>query len=108
MNFRFSDLIESSTYETEGLCNGIPLRKQKETSQENSGALRAQGDWAKRMGPLNHYKGSLGPDFNFIQVTVPKCLPDRLEILVYANGFGCLYDGSNSFLSLLPVNTDKV
>lgn len=98
MKLRFSDLIEPSTYETEGLCNGISLRKHKEPFKENSGALRAQEDWIKRVGPLKHYKGGLGPEYSFIQVTVPECLPDRLEILAYANEFAFLYDGSNFLL----------
>ena len=97
MKFRFSDLIEPFTYETEGLCNGISLRKHKEPLKENSGILRAQKDWIKRVGPLNHYKGGLGPEYSFIQVTIPECLPDRLEILAYANEFAFIYDGNNFF-----------
>lgn len=101
MKFQFSELIDPSTYETQGLCDGIPLRKHKDASKENSGALRAQKDWAKRIGPLNSHQGGLGPEYNLLQVIVPECLPDRVEILAYANEFGFLYDGSFFFLSLL-------
>ena len=108
MNFRFSDTIESSTYETEGLCDGFSLRKHKEYFKEISEALRAQGDWAKRVSPLNHYKGSLGPKYSFLQVTIPECLPDRLEILAYADEFSFLYDGSSFLPGILLVNTDEL
>ena len=61
--------------------------------KENKGAIRAQEDWAKLVGPVKHYKGGLGAEFTFIRVTVPECLPERLEILSYANEFAFLYDG---------------
>lgn len=93
MKFRYSDLIKPSTYETEGLCDGIPLRKHKDPYKVVSGALRAQEDWAKRVGPLNHYRGGLGSEYSHIEVAIPECLPDRLEILAYANEFGFLFDG---------------
>ena len=76
MHFQSSDLFDPSTYETEGLCDNIPLR-------------------SKLVGPLGFYKGGLGPEYNFIQVTVPECLPERLEIIAYANEFAFLYDGKN-------------
>ncbi len=105
MEFKFSDLIDPSTYETESICNNIPLRKHKESFKEHSGALRAQKDWIKLVGPLNDYKGGLGSEYSFIQVTVPECLPDRLEILAYANEFAFLYDGSNYSCGLSHLNT---
>lgn len=99
MKFQFSDLIEPSIYETQGLCDGIPLRKHRESFKEDLGALRAQNDWAKRMGPLNHYRGGLGPEYSFLQIVMPECLPERLEILAYANEFAFLYDGSTFLFS---------
>lgn len=108
MKFRFSDTIESSTYETEGLCDGICLRKHKEHFKEISGVLRAQKDWAKHVDPLNHYKGGLGPKYSFVQITVPECLPDRLEILSYVNEFSFLYDGNSFLPSILSANTDEL
>ena len=93
MEFQYSDVIDPSTYETQGLCEGIPLRRHKDLMKENEGAIRAQEDWAKFVGPVGHYKGGLGAEFTFIRVTVPECLPERLEILSYANEFAFLYDG---------------
>lgn len=97
MDFRFSDLIDPSTYETEGLCNDIPLRKHKESFKEDSGCLRAQADWNDLVGPLEHYNGCLGPEYGWVQVMAPECLPDRLEILAYVFEFAFLYDGSGLF-----------
>ena len=94
MEFVYSMVVDPSTYSTEGLCEGIPLRKHMDPCKENIGAVRAQQDWAKFVRPLSQYRGGLGPEYSFIRVTVPECLPDRLEIIAYANEFAFLYDGT--------------
>jgi len=95
MEFHYSEVVDSSTYDTDGLCKGIPLRKHKDDLAEVRGASRAQQDWHKFVAPLGEYHGGLGPEFTFIRVTVPECRPDRLEILSYANEFAFLYDGKH-------------
>ena len=82
-------------YQTQGLCNCVTLRKHQEPDKEKKGALRAQKDWSKLVSPVGIYKGGLGPEYSFVQVTIPECRPERLEIVSYANEFAFLYDGSN-------------
>lgn len=93
MEFRYSEIVDPGTYETDGLCHGIDLRKHKDPMAENIGAIRCQKDWSRLIGPARNYKGTLGNPFSFIRVTVPECLPERLEIISYANEFAFLYDG---------------
>lgn len=100
MKFQYSDVVEPSSYETEGLCDGIPLRMHKDPWKETRGATRAQEDWTKLVCPVGHYKGGLGATYSFIRVTVPECRPERLEIISYANEFAFLYDGKSCFLSM--------
>jgi hypothetical protein len=52
---------------------------------EDKGTLRAQEDWKKYVGPLENYKGGLGPKCNIMAVSIPECLPERLEIISYVN-----------------------
>ncbi|KAI0186244.1 isoprenoid synthase domain-containing protein [Xylaria flabelliformis] len=92
MNFNYSQEIDSTVYETHGLDGGIPLRIHKDQHLEFKGALRAQRDWTKHVNNVNGYRGGLGDPFSFISVTVPECLPDRLELISYANEFAFLYD----------------
>ncbi|KAJ2997364.1 hypothetical protein NUW58_g677 [Xylaria curta] len=92
MNFNYSREIDPSIYETHGLDGGIPLRIHKDQHLEFKGALRAQRDWDKHVGNADGYKGGLGDPFSFISVTVPECIPDRLELISYANEFAFLYD----------------
>ncbi|KAI0532734.1 fusicoccadiene synthase [Xylaria digitata] len=92
MEFNYSQEIEPAIYETHGLDEGIPLRIHKDQHLELKGALRAQRDWTKHICNVNGYKGGLGNPFTFICVTVPECLPDRLELISYANEFAFLYD----------------
>ncbi|KAI0425631.1 fusicoccadiene synthase [Xylaria sp. FL1042] len=92
MEFKYSQEIDPSLYETHGLDEGIPLRLHKDQHLEFKGALRAQRDWTKHVRNVDGYKGGLGDPFTFICVTVPECLPDRLELISYANEFAFLYD----------------
>ena len=94
MQFLYSKIIDFTTYDAEGLCEGIPLRVHNDPDKERIGAMRAQRDWARLVSPLSFYKGGLGAPYSFMRVTVPECLPDRLEIISYANEFAFLYDGT--------------
>lgn len=93
MEFQYSYEIDPQFYETDGLDLGLPLRMHLDPYKEINGALRAQDDWSKNVRPVYGYKGGLGYPFSFIRVTVPECLPERLEIISYANEFAFLYDG---------------
>ncbi|MCJ1250577.1 hypothetical protein MMC30_007805 [Trapelia coarctata] len=92
MEFQYSDIVDPSTYETDVLFGDIPLRRHKDPMKENIGIMRAHADWNKFVGPLGNYKGGLGSKYSFVQVNVPECLPDRLEIISYACEFGFLCD----------------
>ncbi|KAL8990517.1 MAG: hypothetical protein Q9177_000848 [Variospora cf. flavescens] len=64
----------------------------KDPIKESVGAIRAQNDWTRFVGPVGNYKGGLGTPYSFMGVTVPECLPERMEIISYANEFAFLYD----------------
>ena len=91
---KYSTLIDSSIYDTEGLCRGIDLRRHVAADLEEVGAFRLQEDWRRLVGPLEKpFKGGLGPEFSFITVAVPECLPERLEIISYGLEYGFAHDG---------------
>ncbi|OCL09522.1 terpenoid synthase [Glonium stellatum] len=92
MRYKFSTVLSSSEYETEGLCDGISVRKHIAADLEEIGTFQAQADWAKLVGPLDNYKGGLGPGHSFMAVSLPECQPERFEIVSYANEFAFLHD----------------
>ncbi|KAL7793174.1 isoprenoid synthase domain-containing protein [Trichoderma ceciliae] len=104
MEYRYSEVIDPNFYETHGLANGIALRGHKEPMKEIHGAYRAQVDWSRYVKPLDNYKGGLGKRFSFMQVTVPECLPERLEIISYANEYAFIYDDEMEALDLENVS----
>ena len=93
MQYKYSIVEDPSTYDTEGLCEGIPVRRHVAADLEEIGTFRAQEDWRHHVGPMGEYKGGLGPRYSFMTVSVPECLPDRLEIISYANELAFLHDG---------------
>lgn len=93
MEFTYSSEIDPDAYETHGLADGIPLRMHKDLVSEVQGITRAQKDWSNNISPIEGYNGGIGDPYTFIRVTVPECLPDRLEVISYANEFAFLYDG---------------
>ena len=102
MDFLHSDKIDPSKYKTDGLCDGIDLRRHKDPSAEIRGVKRCQNDWSRLVGPLGDYKATLGEPFSFIGVTIPETLPERREIVSYANEFAFLYDGMCNFFWRAP------
>nr|POE90124.1 fusicoccadiene synthase [Quercus suber] len=99
IDFSASELVEPTTYETHGLCEGIPLRSHKDSLAEIRGAIRCQRDWSKLVCPVRNYKGTIGTPFSFVRVTIPETLPGRLELCSYANEYAFLYDGSDKVSS---------
>ncbi|KAF2203659.1 putative geranylgeranyl diphosphate synthase [Delitschia confertaspora ATCC 74209] len=107
MEFRYSEIVEPGVYQTHGLGHDIPLRIHRDPDSEIRGALRAQRDWSKLVGPVFGYQGGLGDQFSFIRVTVPECLPERLEVISYANEFAFLYDDEMERLDLKTLKEGK-
>ncbi|KAJ4294097.1 hypothetical protein N0V90_007787 [Kalmusia sp. IMI 367209] len=100
MEFRHSDVLAPGEYRDDGLANGIPLRIHRDPFQEIAGSLRAQNDWNSSVSPVRDYQGGLGHPFSFIRVTIPECIPERLEIISYANEYAFLYDDEMENLDL--------
>jgi hypothetical protein len=94
MEFRYSHLIDPSSYDTQGLCDGIPLRCHRNADIEEVGTIRLRSDWQKYVGPLplSTHGGNLGPVYSLTAVTIPECLPNRLEIVSYIMEFAFLHD----------------
>ncbi|KAM7201355.1 terpenoid synthase [Rhypophila sp. PSN 637] len=98
MNFRFSQEVNPSTYKTDGLADSVPVRVHRDVHRVIEGALQAQRDWS------SHVRG-LGNKFSLMSVAIPECLPERLEIMSYANDFAFLYDGMGTFMFLMQWET---
>lgn len=90
----YSDVVDPSSYDTEGLSGGIDVRRSRFTELEDRGAIRAHQDWARLVGPCKGYRGGLGPEYSFVSVVMPECMPDRMEVVAYANEFAFMYDGT--------------
>ncbi|KAK7179884.1 hypothetical protein DPSP01_004204 [Paraphaeosphaeria sporulosa] len=100
MDFKYSDVLDSGTYRDDGLANGIPFRIHKDPYSEIAGSLRAQKDWNSTVSPVYDYQGGLGEPYSFIRATIPECIPERLEIISYANEYAFLYDDEMENLDL--------
>ncbi|KAF5381830.1 hypothetical protein D9757_008332 [Collybiopsis confluens] len=92
MELLYSTKVDSSQFDSEGLCDGVELRKNNFTELEDRGALRARADWAKYVRPIPKYRGTLGPEYSFLSVCIPECIPERMEIVAYGNEIAFLYD----------------
>ncbi|KAI1292591.1 terpenoid synthase [Xylaria venustula] len=110
MKYHYSHVLHPSELETDGLCDGLPTRQHVAADLEEIGTFRAQEDWKDLVAPISGYKGGLGPRYNFMAVSLPECLPDRFEIVSYANEFAFLHDDVTDILSQQEggVENDKV
>jgi len=92
MEFRFSVPVDPSKVDTQGLCEGIAVRAHRDAVLEDVGIIKVQQDWRDSVAPIGFFKGGLNPLFSFVSFAMPECLPERLEIVSYANEFGFLHD----------------
>lgn len=92
MEFRYSTIVDPSEYDSQGLCEGIALRAHKDQKVEDLGAVNALQDWKDHVAPTSVKTASLAPEFNFLSVSYPETLPDRMEVMAYFNEFIFLQD----------------
>ncbi|OAG09799.1 terpenoid synthase [Paraphaeosphaeria sporulosa] len=93
MKYIYSNLIPPSSYSTQGLCADIPLRCHRNANMDEHGTIRLRNDWQTHIGSLpSSTHGGRGPMYNFTSVTIPECLPERLEGVSYAMEFAFLHD----------------
>ncbi|CAI7646058.1 unnamed protein product [Penicillium glandicola] len=108
MEFKYSTVIDPTTYETHSLCDGIDLRCHESPELEEIETLRCQENWREWVGPLGFYKGGLGPRWNFMAITVPECLPERLGVLGYANELAFLHDDITDVADYGDIHNDDL
>lgn len=96
MEFKFSEVVNPSTYDTQGLCDGLKVRYHKNPEIEELDVLRCQEHWREMVGPLGLYKGSLGKHWNGMSIAIPEALPERLGIVSYATELAFLHDGEQT------------
>ncbi|OJJ98433.1 hypothetical protein ASPACDRAFT_31194 [Aspergillus aculeatus ATCC 16872] len=92
MEFKFSAVVDPSTYQTQGLCDGLTVRYHKNTELEEIDCLRCQEHWREQVGPLGLYRGGLGHPWSGMSIAIPEALPERLGIVSYANELAFLHD----------------
>ena len=93
MDYCYSKEVNKTLYDTDGLGIDVPLRLHNSWDEETKGTLQMQDEWSQHVCPASGYKGGLGPRYHFMSATIPECLPERLEVISYANEFAFLYDG---------------
>jgi hypothetical protein len=105
MNYQNSTVVSPSCYETQGLCDGIPLRIGKCLEAEDRGAVRCCQDWKRLCGFVPVPVSSLGPRYNFLSVAFPEMISDRMETLAYFNEFGLMLDDQVESVEKFMVRT---
>ena len=91
--FKNSYLIDPATYDTRGLCPGMHARVHNDHKDTDLSIIGALEDWRELIGPVTTiYKGGLHQEYSSVPISLPECLPDRINIISYATEFGFLED----------------
>lgn len=95
MQFQYSSILDPDEYDLRGVCDpSLKVRRNNYPQYEVTGTLRAQEDWKRYVGSIKEsYWGGLSPYGNFMAIAIPECIPERLEIVSYANEIAFLHDG---------------
>ena len=93
MDMQYSSVLDpSSLGDLQGLCNGLEIRLHNDHQVEDLAIIRAHEDWEENVGPIGDFKGIMHPRHSLVSVCMPGCLPERLDIVAYANEFGFFHD----------------
>ena len=108
MDYKYSTVVDPSTYDDFGLCDTLPLRVSRYGNLADKGCRRAQEDWTRFVGRISGFTGCQCPRFNAIAAAVPECRPERMEMITYANEFAFLHDGECKFARSIIAYTEIV
>ncbi|KAK5658229.1 hypothetical protein OQA88_2204 [Cercophora sp. LCS_1] len=89
MEFRHLYVVDPSTYNIPGFCDGISVRVHKDRQVEDVAIIDVQRDLRGNAKPL---PVSLHSEYSVIPVMIPECLPERLYAVSYVNEFSFLKD----------------
>lgn len=94
MEYHHSHLVDPSSYDDRELLAGLPLRVSHHSELELAGVARLRRDWKTYVGPLpaDTTGATLGSVYCWTSVTIPECLPERLELLSYVTEYAFLHD----------------
>ena len=93
MDMQYSSVLDpSSLGDLQGLCNGLEIRLHNDHQVEDLAIIRAHEDWEENVGPIGDFKGIMHPRHSLVSICMPGCLPERLDIVAYANEFGFFHD----------------
>ncbi|CAJ2510072.1 Uu.00g059720.m01.CDS01 [Anthostomella pinea] len=94
MEFHYSQVVDPPAWNSQGLCDGLPLREHLNPELEVAGVNRLRDDWEKFVGPIppGSNRGCLGSPHHMCSFAIPECLPERLELVAYIMEFGFLHD----------------
>lgn len=99
MEFKYSDELDKDQHPTGNLAASIPIRCNRYGEREKVGAARARRDWSRLVAKPVKFHGGHSAKYGLIQVAIPECRLERMEILAYASEIGFLYDDHTEFLS---------
>lgn len=99
MDFRYSEELFADEHPTDGLAGDIIVRRNRFGAFEEKGALQAQQDWNRYVSPVMNFHGGVSRKYSLMQVAVPECRPERLEVIAYASEVGFLYDDCTELLN---------
>jgi hypothetical protein len=85
-----SFLLESSTFDTHGLCSDYPLRRHKSASEADAGCEALRKDWKEYVGPLKTEGSCNSIDGNVFALVLPLCKEERLRLIAYVGECECL------------------
>jgi hypothetical protein len=103
MSFVYDFSGEVAVHSVSDLIQDLPARKHVAADVEEAATFEAQQDWEEAVGPKLDFMGCMGSEHNFISLTLPECLPQRLAIVSYACEFAYLNDVTHNHLFLVPV-----
>lgn len=83
--------VDPKVVAASGCTTTLPVRLHKYTGAIDQAVTQFHVDWCATFGPVA--VGTTSPVGNFCALTIPECLPDRLEAYTYLTEFLFAWDG---------------
>jgi len=104
---QLSTIVDPTTYDTRGFCNGFELRRHEFEGEANEGSRQARSDWIRRIGPIEKF-GNCNPySGHFAALVLPLCIPERLRLISYIFEYAFMYDQHLESAERAALNKDS-
>jgi hypothetical protein len=107
-SYNFSEEIDPDIAKAQGCFTTLPIRVHRDKQAAEEASQRLVAEWENKMkgGHKADSIASFGPNGHLVALSIPECLPERLELVTYVTDFMFFHDDFTESVDFSEANRE--